>query len=116
MSDVPQEDTASGLPEQEQTAPAPAPAERPVPEDLARVAVPAHVRNAPKFGSFIGTGVGAGIIVAAILAIFLPNSTGVGRFLVFVLLALGLCLLGAIIGGALATSLDRASSATKENR
>ncbi|SEJ62370.1 hypothetical protein [Demequina mangrovi] len=103
MSDVPQHDNASAVPE-------------PLPEDLESVAVPAHVRSAPKFGSFIGTGVGAGIIVAAVLAIFLPNSTGVGRFLVFVVLALGLCLLGAVIGGALATGLDRASTASKENR
>ncbi len=104
MSDDPENDSASSS------------TERPLPEDLASVAVPAHVRSAPKFGSFIGTGVGAGIIAAAMLAILLPNSTGVGRFVVFLVLALGLCLLGAVIGGALATSLDRASSASKENR
>ncbi len=103
MSDVPQHDNASAVPE-------------PLPEDLESMAVPAHVRTAPRFGSFIGTGVGAGIVVAAVLALFLPNSTGTGRFLVFLVLALGLCLLGAVIGGALATSLDRASSATKEHR
>ncbi len=42
-----------------------------------------------------------------VLALVLPNSTGTGRFLVFVLLALGLGLLGALAGGALATGLDR---------
>ncbi|MDX5449910.1 MAG: hypothetical protein LPK36_02660 [Actinomycetes bacterium] len=88
--------------------------ERDVPEDLDRVAVPAHVRRSPRFGRFLGTGVGAGLVAAAVLAIALPNSTGVGRFLVFVLLALGLCLAGALVAGALATGLDRASSPRTE--
>ncbi|WP_296665800.1 hypothetical protein [Demequina sp.] len=100
MSDAPEHETTSAAPE----AP-------PVPEDLASVASPAHVRRAPRFGSFIGTGVGAGIVVAMILAIVLPNSTGTGRFLVFVLLALGFGLVGALVGGALATGLDRTRSA-----
>ncbi|WP_062465247.1 hypothetical protein [Demequina soli] len=102
MSDVPQHDNASAGPEQ------------PLPENLESVAVPAAIRNAPRFGPFVGTGVGLGILLAAILAIVLPNSTGVGRFLVFLLMALGFCLFGAIIGGAVATSLDRASSPRTE--
>lgn len=95
MSDAPQPDSASAFPEP------------PVPEDLDRLAIPAHVRRAPRFGTMIGTGVGIGIVVAMVLAIVLPNSSGTGRFLVFVLLALGLSGLGALVGGAIATSLDR---------
>lgn len=106
MSDLPPHESASDVPEGQP---------RPVPEDLASVAVPAHVRRSPRFASFIGTGVGAGILLAAILAIVLPNSTGTGRFAVFLVLALGLCLAGAVIGGAVATSLDRASSPRKES-
>ncbi|WP_062290890.1 hypothetical protein [Demequina phytophila] len=101
MSDLPPHESASDVPE-------------PLPADLAGIAVPATVRRSPRFGSFIGTGVGGGILLAAILATFLPNSTGVGRFLVFLVLALGLCLLGAVVGGAVATSLDRASSPRTE--
>jgi len=100
----------SDAPEPDPTAPTP----DPVPEDLDRIAVPAHVRTSPRFGSFIGTGVGAGIVVAMVLALVLPNSSGTGRFLVFVLLALGFCLIGALVGGALATGLDRASSTPTE--
>ncbi len=94
MSDAPDQDSA-------------APVDPGPPEDLDRVAVPAHVRRAPRFARFIGTGVGAAIIAAMVLSLVLPNSTGVGRFLVFLVLALGLSLIGAIVGGLLATSLDR---------
>ncbi|MDN4483257.1 hypothetical protein [Demequina lignilytica] len=76
-------------------------------DDPDRLVIPAHVRTSPRFGRMIGTGVGVGIVAAMILALVLPNSTGTGRFLVFLLLALGLSLLGALIGGALATGLDR---------
>ncbi len=94
MSDAPEHDNAAPV------TPEP-------PEDLDRVAVPAHVRRAPRFARFIGTGVGAAVVAAMVLALALPNSTGVGRFLVFLVLALGLSLIGAIVGGALATGLDR---------
>lgn len=96
MSDAPEHENASAFPEPD-----------PVPEDLDRVAVPAHVRRSPRFARFIGTGVTAGLIAAAVLAIALPNSTGTGRFVVFVLLALGLGMVGALVMGAIAVGLDR---------
>lgn len=95
MSDAPEYDNAT------------ASSEQPVPEDLETVATPVRVRRSPLFGRFIGTGVAIGILVSMVLALFLPNSTGVGRFMVFVVLTLGLGLIGALVGGALATSLDR---------
>ena len=81
-----------------------------------RLVIPAHMRRSPRFGRVIGTGVGAGIILAMILAIVLPNSTGTGRFLVFVVLALGLSLLGALIGGSIATGLDRPARHDRSTR
>ncbi|WP_062379268.1 hypothetical protein [Demequina pelophila] len=81
--------------------------EPPAVEDLDRLSVPAHVRTAPRFSRMVMTGVGAAIVLAAILAIVLPNSTGTGRFMVFVVLVLGLGLLGGLFGGLIAIRLDR---------
>ena len=84
MSDAPEYDNAT------------ASSEQPVPENLETVATPVRVRRSPLFGRFIGTGVAIGILVSMVLALFLPNSTGVGRFMVFVVLTLGLGLIGAL--------------------
>ena len=103
VSDAPEHDSAeSSAPDAFPEPPRADPA-----DDPDRLVIPAHVRRAPWFGRMIGTGVGAGIIVAMVLAIALPNSTGTGRLLVFVVLALGLSLLGALIGGSIAIGADR---------
>ncbi len=103
MSDAPEHDAPDlrapgGFPEPPPVDPA---------DDPDRLVVPAHVRRAPRFGRLIGTGVAVGIVAAMVLALVLPNSTGTGRFVVFVLLALGLGMLGALVTGAVAVGLDR---------
>ena len=108
VSDAPEHDAPDPRPRSDFPEPPPVdPA-----DDPDRLVIPAHVRRAPRFGRMIGTGVGAGILAAMVIALVLPNSSGTGRFTVFVVLALGLSLLGALIGGALATGLDRPATAS----
>ncbi len=100
MSDAPEHNAQDAFPEPPPVDPA---------DDPDRLVIPAHVRSAPRFGRIIGTGVGVGIVLAMVLTLVLPNSTGTGRFLVFVLLAVGLGMLGALVGGVIATTLDRSA-------
>jgi hypothetical protein len=76
-------------------------------EELKRTAIPAAIRHAPRFGRMVGTGVWIGIGVAVVLGSVLPNSTGVGRFVVILLLSLGFVLIGGLIGGVIVTRLDK---------
>lgn len=72
-----------------------------------REVLPASVRRAPKFGAFITTGVIAGGVLGLILGLVLPNSTGVGRGTVALLVASGFIVLGVVVGGVIAVLLDR---------
>lgn len=72
-----------------------------------RDVLPASVRRAPKFGAFIATGVIVGGVLGLILGYTLPNSTGVGRGTVALLVASGLIVVGVVIGGVVAVLLDR---------
>lgn len=83
-----------------------APLETPSEEELARIAVPATARRAPRFGRVIGTGAWLGILIGAIAGFALPNSTGVGRGVVALLMALGLGALGALIAAVVASGMD----------
>ncbi len=83
-----------------------APLETPSEEELARIAFPATARRAPRFGRVIGTGAWLGIFIGAIAGFALPNSTGVGRGVVALLMALGLGALGALIAAVVAAGMD----------
>lgn len=55
----------------------------------------------------VGTGVWIGIGLAVVLGSVLPNTTGVGRFVVILLLSLGFALIGGLVGGVIVTGLDK---------
>jgi hypothetical protein len=94
----------------------------PVPDEaeLARVARPALVRRAPKFGAFVTAGTLAGAVVGLVLALVVglltPGAEGTG-FISFLdgdgsarlLTALAGAVAGALVGGALAVVADRRS-------
>jgi len=75
-------------------------------DELDRVAFDAAVRNAPRFGRFIGTGVFIGFVAGLIIGLVLPNTTAVGRGTVALLVASGFAIIGAIVAGALVVSID----------
>lgn len=75
-------------------------------DELDRVAYDAVVRNAPRFGRFIGTGVGIGALVGLIIGLVLPNTTAVGRSVVAMLVAAGFALIGGLVASALVVGLD----------
>lgn len=88
-------------------APVPNDAEStPSADELDDVAIPASLRRAPRLGRIIGSGVGGGALLGIILGLTLPNSTGVGRGMVAVLVGLGFALIGGMVAGAIATRLD----------
>lgn len=96
--------------------------ERAVPDEheLERVAVPATVRRAPKFGAFITTGALVGALLGLVLALVTasPDTVGGDGFISFLggdgtvrlLTAGSLAVLGGLVGGALAVRADRRSA------
>jgi hypothetical protein len=80
-------------------------------DELDRVAYRAVVRTAPRFGRIIGTGIVVGGLVGAVLGFALPNSTGVGRGMVALLIGLGFACIGGLVTAVIATGVDRTSSA-----
>ena len=75
-------------------------------DELDRVAFDAVVRNAPRFGRFIGTGVAIGAGAGLIIGLVLPNSTPLGRGVVALLVAAGFGIIGAIVSAALVVGVD----------
>ena len=75
-------------------------------EELERMALPATLRRAPRLGRVLGTGIGVGALLGIVLGLSLPNSTGVGRGMVAILVGLGFALIGGLAAGAVATRLD----------
>jgi hypothetical protein len=87
--------------------------------ELRRVARPATVRRAPKFGAFIGAGALIGAVLGLVLALltrssgvdvgtgFIPFLDGAGTVGLETVLALGV--LGCLVGGAFAIGADRRS-------
>ncbi|MCM0640088.1 histidine kinase [Cellulomonas wangsupingiae] len=90
--------------------------------ELARVATPATVRRAPRYGAFIVAGAVVGVLAGLVLAVATSGDSGVtgadGGVLPFLsgqngvrwILALGLGVPGAFVGGALAVLADRRST------
>ena len=104
-------------------APSDIPAAVPDEQELERVAVPATVRRAPKFGAFITTGGLVGALLGLVLAL-VTSSPGAGAgygFISFLsgdgtvrlLTALAFAVLGGFVGGALAVRADRRSAARR---
>lgn len=89
-------------------------ADTPTMDELDRVAFDAVVRNAPRFGRFIGTGVGIGAAVGLIIGLVLPNSTAVGRSIVALLVCAGFAIIGAIVAAALVVGIDGTRSAPSD--
>ncbi|WP_152650412.1 hypothetical protein [Demequina aestuarii] len=85
----------------------PEPEDTPSEDELRRMSTPAHVRRAPRFRRVIGTGVTAGFVAGALCGLLLPNSTGVGRGMVAILVGLGFALIGGMVTGLIAVGLDR---------
>lgn len=65
------------------------------------------VRTAPKFSSFIGVGVLAGLILAVALTFVQRTGPEYNHTQVFGYLAVGLGLIGGLLGGLVAIILDR---------
>ena len=117
------------MPDDPQPEPTPAPAEPvdargvPIPseEELARVAEPATVRHAPKYGAFIVAGALVGLVVALILvAVVRPETPWVadgsgfisfldGEGAVRTVMAVAGAVLGGFLGGFAAILADRRS-------
>ncbi|WP_307802674.1 histidine kinase [Cellulomonas dongxiuzhuiae] len=109
----------------------PRPADDPRPDDvpsgppdeaeLARVAVPATVRRAPRYGAFLVAGALVGVVVALVVAFVTAQGSGVsgqeGGILPFLggqngvrwVLAVTGAVVGAFVGGGLAVLADRRS-------
>ncbi|MFW2512464.1 hypothetical protein ACNI3K_01665 [Demequina sp. SO4-13] len=85
----------------------PVPSDPPSEDELRRTAIPAHLRRAPRFARVVGTGVTAGFVIGALCGLLLPNSTGVGRGAVAVLVGLAFALIGGLATGLIAIGLDR---------
>ncbi|MBO3088187.1 histidine kinase [Cellulomonas sp. zg-ZUI40] len=88
---------------------------------MARVAVPATVRRAPRYGAFLVAGALVGVVVALVVAFVTAQGSGVsgqeGGILPFLggqngvrwVLAVTGAVVGAFVGGGLAVLADRRS-------
>jgi hypothetical protein len=77
--------------------------------DIARLAT-GSTRRAPRLGRFIAVGVLVGAVIAAVVALLGPSGPVLGRDAVFLLLFLGLGMLGALTGAGVAVVADRRSA------
>jgi hypothetical protein len=105
-----------GRPEQPTPAAEPAPApggERPAPgeDELAEIAVPATVRRAPRYRAFVVAGVVVAVLVSTVLVLVFPARAGaaLGSGAVWLLLAIILGGVGALLGALVAVGVDRRS-------
>ena len=90
-------------------------ADTPTMDELDRVAFDAVVRNAPRFGRFIGTGVAIGAAGGLVIGLVLPNTTTLGRGLVALLVCAGFAIIGAIVAAALVVGVDGTRSAPAQS-
>ena len=109
------ETAADGAPSAVPPAPpsSPAPPAPPAPatdvSDLERIAEPAVVRRAPRYGAFIRTGVVLGIIIGWMVAAAPPSAPDESRASVIGFTVFGLAVLGALLGAGFAVVADRRS-------
>jgi hypothetical protein len=78
--------------------------------DLER-AVRARRRREPRYGAFLVTGIGGGLVVATVLALLADPPSGYSRAWVFGLLAAAAVLLGGLLGGLAAVLAARRGGA-----
>ena len=116
-------DDTAPVPDESATVPGePTPVPTPVPDEptLARIATPATVRRAPRFGAFIGAGALIGFVVGVVLAIVLDTGAipgeggGVLPFLggssgARLVTGAALAALGALVGSLIALWADARS-------
>ena len=78
-----------------------------MPEDQRGPIRQVRVRRAPRYGVFLATGALLGLVVALVSGLTGPGDPGVGRLKLVGYLAIGLVLLGAMVGGLVAVSIER---------
>ncbi len=66
----------------------------------------ARVRRAPRYGVFLATGALIGLVTALVSGLTGPGDPGVGRGKLVGYLAIGFVLLGALLGGLVAVSIE----------
>lgn len=83
------------------------PGVQPPPEDQRGPIRQVRVRRAPRYGVFLATGALLGLVIALVSGLSGPGDPGVGRGKLVGYLAIGFVLLGALLGGLLAVSIER---------
>jgi hypothetical protein len=68
-----------------------------------------RVRRAPRYEAFLGVGALVGLVVAVLAGVTGPVDPQVGRVKLIGYLVMGLGLLGALLGGLVAVTLERFS-------
>lgn len=91
------------------------PPNEPSAEHLERVAVPARVRRAPRYGRIVGMGGGLSAAAGVLCGLLLPNTTGVGRGMVAIVVGVSFALFGTLISALIAVLLDRGTAKYLKN-
>lgn len=86
------------------------PAPPPDVAELERIAEPAVVRRAPRYGAFIRTGVVLGAVIGWLIAAAAPSAPDESRASVIGFTVFGLAVLGALLGAGFAVVADRRSN------
>jgi len=71
-----------------------------------------RLRRAPRYRAFVLTGTALGLIAAGVLVTVLPVHPGASSWTVFLYLALGLGVIGALLGAVSAVLVERRPSRT----
>ena len=112
---MPDDDAAPPQDQPAQTGPDDAPTA----DELAAVAEPVPVRRAPRYRSFVGTGAFVGMLTGTALVLLDPpavaptDPTAAGTGVVLLFVCLGLGIVGALLGAALAVFADRSGHAPR---
>ena len=91
------------------TGPSDVPPDVPSAEELARIAVPATLRRAPRYRAFVVAGAVLGLVVAVVLVLLGVGRTAAGTGVVLGFVAAVLALTGASLGAVVAVLVDRRS-------
>lgn len=85
------------------------PTDVPSAEDLARIAIPATLRRAPRYRAFVVAGGVLGLVVALALVLFGVGPTAAGTGIALGFVGAALALTGASLGAVVAVLVDRRS-------
>mgnify|MGYP000893504841 CR=1 FL=1 len=86
------------------------PSDVPSAEELARIAIPATLRRAPRYRGFVVAGAVLGLLVAIGLVALGVGRTAAGTGIVLAFVGAVLALTGASLGAAVAVLVDRRSA------